>query len=359
MAQASKYPFDYLIYIGRFQIAHRGHIETLAKALSLAKNVIVIVGSANQPRTFKNPFTVEERWDMLRLAWMEHPLFNTEDTYRLQFAFAEDMPSDNLWLEQIQAIVKGRIPQRDAKIGVIGLQKDSTSYYLSLFPQWKFVEADQVERFNATEFRAAYYENKDLSKCVAEGQIAQSTHRFLAKFKQTPEFANVAVEYDVVQQDKKKWASAPYPVTFVTTDAVVVSSGHVLMVQRKFHPGKGLLALPGGFLDIEQTLLESMLRELKEETRLKVPLPVLRGSVVDSKVFDKVDRSLRGRTITHAYYLELAPDPNSPGLPLVKGGDDAKKAQWISLADIDDLKSQIFEDHYDIIRHFISRDKEK
>jgi bifunctional NMN adenylyltransferase/nudix hydrolase len=296
---------------------------------------------------------------MLRRAVTDQPEFPKNESHRLQFAYSEDMPSDNLWLEQIQAIVKSRVPNRNAKIGVIGMKKDKTSYYLDMFPQWKEIKMEQVGSFDATAFRAAYYEGKDMNECVRDGQIAPSTCTFLTNFKKTAAYAAVVDEYEAVKKEKAKWAGSPYPVIFVTTDAVVVQSGHVLMVQRKFQPGKGLLALPGGFLKEDQTLLESMLRELKEETRLKVPAPILRGSISDMRVFDKPDRSLRGRTVTHAYYIELTPDPSVPGLPVVKGSDDARKAQWISLADIDSLKSQIFEDHYDIIQHFVSRDKEK
>ena len=59
LSQASTV-FDYIIYIGRFQILHNGHIATIKRALSLAKKVVVVIGSSNMPRTIKNPFTAEE-----------------------------------------------------------------------------------------------------------------------------------------------------------------------------------------------------------------------------------------------------------------------------------------------------------
>jgi bifunctional NMN adenylyltransferase/nudix hydrolase len=141
------------------------------------------------------------------------------------------------------------------------------------------------------------------------------------------------------------------PPIFVTTDAVVVQSGYVLVVRRKAKPGLGLIALSGGFIKQDETLAEGMLRELKEETRLKVSLPVWRGSIVDSHVFDSPGRSLRGRTITHAYFLQL----KAGKLPSVKGGDDADKAWWMSLADLYTHEDQIYEDHLQIIQHFVSK----
>ena len=86
-------------------------------------------------------------------------------------------------------------------------------------------------------------------------------------------------------------------------------------------------------------------RELREETRLKVPEPVLKGSIRKQKVFDDPHRSARGRTITHAFYIELSPNSE---LPRVKGSDDAKYAVWLPLAELD--PATLFEDHYFIIQ---------
>jgi bifunctional NMN adenylyltransferase/nudix hydrolase len=90
-----------------------------------------------------------------------------------------------------------------------------------------------------------------------------------------------------------------------------------------------------------------MIRELLEETGIKVPGPVLLGSVRESRVFDAIDRSARGRTITHAFKIVL-PDGS---LPKVRGADDAEKAQFIPIANLD--SSTCFEDHYEIITAMI------
>jgi bifunctional NMN adenylyltransferase/nudix hydrolase len=121
------------------------------------------------------------------------------------------------------------------------------------------------------------------------------------------------------------------------------------MIKRKSEPGKGLWALPGGFLDAnkDKSMVSCAIRELKEETGIKVPVPVLLGSIKSNKVFDAINRSARGRTITHAYYIQL-PDGE---LPKVKGQDDAEKASWIPIARLD--SSEVFEDHYEIIQTFI------
>jgi bifunctional NMN adenylyltransferase/nudix hydrolase len=128
----------------------------------------------------------------------------------------------------------------------------------------------------------------------------------------------------------------------------------VLLIERKFAPGKGLYALPGGFVDGSETIFDSCIRELREETKLKVPEKVLRGSNTYSKVFDAPDRSQRGRTITHAFLFELN---DSEPLPRVRGSDDAASASWVSFAEIDRMPECFFEDHYHIIQHMIARSK--
>ncbi|MGI9055864.1 MAG: bifunctional nicotinamide-nucleotide adenylyltransferase/Nudix hydroxylase, partial [Pyrinomonadaceae bacterium] len=79
---------------------------------------------------------------------------------------------------------------------------------------------------------------------------------FLEVFKTTEYFPYLKGEFEYIQKYKEdtQFKNVPYAPVFFTTDAVVVQSGHVLVVRRKVHPGKGLLALPGGFLKSDLTL---------------------------------------------------------------------------------------------------------
>ena len=56
--------YDYLVFIGRFQPFHNGHKRVIDHALELSKKVIVLVGSVDQPRCTRNPFTFQERKDI-------------------------------------------------------------------------------------------------------------------------------------------------------------------------------------------------------------------------------------------------------------------------------------------------------
>jgi bifunctional NMN adenylyltransferase/nudix hydrolase len=96
-------------------------------------------------------------------------------------------------------------------------------------------------------------------------------------------------------------------------------------------------------------MLDGAIRELKEETKIKVPVPVLKGSIKESKTFDAPNRSTRGRTITQAFYIDLGFDEK---LPKVKGSDDAEKAFWVPLNEVVAQRDKFFEDHFHIISYF-------
>ncbi|HED33639.1 MAG TPA: bifunctional nicotinamide-nucleotide adenylyltransferase/Nudix hydroxylase [Gammaproteobacteria bacterium] len=345
----SKKEFDFLIFIGRFQPFHKGHAAVMRVGLDRAEQLIVLCGSAHQPRSVRNPWTFAERESMIR-----GDLSNT-DAQRTHVAPLMDIVyNDESWVKNVQSTINGLVtahygvPHKTPKVGLIGHSKDQSSYYLNLFPQWGAVNVENYERVSATPIREAIFAADKGNACIGEQikrLLPQSTQQNVNNFCTTQAYIDIKDEHQFVARYKQAWQGAPYAPTFVTVDAVVVQSGHVLMVERKARPGKGLLALPGGFVDEGEKLVDACLRELREETRLKVPLPVLKGSINSQEVFDDPHRSARGRTITHAFYIELVPDK---ALPKVKGGDDAKHAMWIALADLD--PSKIFEDHYFIIQ---------
>ncbi len=335
--------YEYCIYVGRFQPFHLGHLETVRAALVQADKVLIILGSHMTAANIRNPWSAAERETMIRAC------LATEESERTEFLCVRDrLYSDNLWLTDVQQKVYA-VAGDEARIALIGYHKDSTSYYLDLFPQWGAIAMENFKGINSTDIRTAYL--SQLPESTYAHTLPAGSLAFLRQFRDTPAYTTLCDEYTFIQAYKKAWAVAPYAPTFVTTDAVVVQSGHVLVVRRKAKPGQGLIALPGGFLQQDETILDGMLRELREETGLKVPTPVLRGSIVDTHVFDNPERSLRGRTITHAAFIQL----KAGKLPPVRGHDDAAKAWWMPLSDLYAHEDQFFEDHFQIVQHFVSR----
>lgn len=332
--------YDAIVFIGRFQPLHNAHIEIIKKAAKMADKLIIVVGSANQPRTFKNPFTSEEREVLIYDSLMNL------DVELIVEANHDTIYNDDAWAVRVQNIINQHTTP-DNKVAIIGHKKDETSFYLDMFPQWITVEAPLIEELSATQIRNIYF-SKDFNPNFIRSVVPSTVLDYLVEFAKTEAYQQIIREVEFVEKYKSQYASFPYPPTFVTVDAVVVQSGHVLMIRRRAEPGKGLLALPGGFLDAnsDKTLEDAMLRELREETGLKVPAPVIRGNIEDTKVFDAIQRSSRGRTITHAFYIKL---PNGE-LPRIKAGSDASSAQWIPISKVN--QGECFEDHYEIINYF-------
>lgn len=338
-----------VVYILRAQPLHKGHIETIKKAGELGDNVVLVVGSAYRPRDYKNPFTYEERKDMINNAIQEYEMNSKTGAKFWVQPIRDTLYDDTAWVANVQNVVY-KIAAPKETIAIIGHEKDESSFYLKMFPTWAFEHQELVEPLDATQIRQLYFSEKSNTNFFAS-VISKSTKNFLDSFQKTEEFAQIVKEKKFIETYKKQFESLPYPPIFVTTDAVVVQSGHILLVKRRSEPGKGLWALPGGFVNAvsDKSVQSAMLRELKEETSIKVPEKVLIGSIKSSKVFDAVSRSARGRTITHAFHISLT--EGEWNLPKVKGEDDAEKAQWVPLFKVN--SEDLFEDHYDIISYFI------
>ncbi len=341
---SSQTVFDYSVFIGRFQPFHKGHLAALQRALAISRRVIVLVGSHDTPRNPKNPWTTDERSRMIRACLPQ------QMQARVSVKGIVDAPyNDQVWLTSVQAAVD-RLIQEDGKavesvtVALLGCSKDASSYYLKLFPRWTFVPVDHVEMLNASDVRGRYFDGAPIEN---ETALPEGVHAFLTEFAQSPHYATLKHEQAFIREYRAQWVASPYPPIFTTVDAVVLEAGHILLVRRRMAPGKGLWALPGGFVGQDEWLQDAAIRELKEETRLKVPEPVLRGSIRGQRVFDCPTRSQRGRTITHAFLIELEL-PADGKLHAVRGGDDAERAAWVPLAQFERMRPHMFEDHFDI-----------
>jgi len=335
--------YDHAVYIGRFEPLHSGHCTVLARALREAEKLIVLVGSADAPRSARNPWSFAERAVMIRAAL-------GTDADRVTIApIADHLYNETAWIADVQSQVDAARGDAGGRVALIGHLKDASSYYLKAFPQWELIDADAVPMLSATEMRRHLFCGEEGALRLVEANVPGPVFQMLRAFRDTEAFAALLDEYRHLERYRAAWDAAPYPPTFVTADAVVVHSGHVLLVKRKAQPGRGLWALPGGFVQPNETLRDAAIRELREETRLKLPVPVLKGSLRGEAVFDHPDRSARGRTITHAFHFDFP----TGELPAVRGGDDAARARWVPVAEARRMRSLLFEDHFFILEHFL------
>ena len=331
------------IYIGRFQPFHNGHLKTVQIALQKANQLIIAIGSSNRPRTIKNPWTELEREDQIKQVLHAEGI----DLSKITFIHNRDyMYNDTHWVSEVysHALLAGATDDKQTML--IGHFKDDSSYYLKMFPKWDLVTVPNFYNANSTDVRKNLFEWKENNV-----PVSQEMEKILGTWIMSPEYSTLKEEYDFIQKYKAQFASLPYPPIFVTVDTVVIKSGCVLMVKRKHNPGKGLWALPGGFINADEKIVKSAIRELKEETKIDIDKPVLERSIVDVKIFDHPYRSLRGRTITHAHLIDLG----IGDLPSVKAADDAEMANWIPLSDFYKMEDKMFEDHWSIVYSMTSK----
>ena len=368
------------VYIGRFQPFHLGHFKVLDHAVKSNefKHIILLLGSSEEARTPKNPFTFQERKKVI-----ENIIDNNFSDTGIQFSILpiHDFVYDNQkWIAEVQNSISS-ITKLDDKIVLIGNLKDRSSNYLKFFPHFETnfnagllkLKDYKNEILGATEIREDFFElyekieqqknNENylqnlnvLLNAVFENRLNQETIDFLISFSITKstELQSLVEEYSFVKNYRKTMnEKLPFPnIAFFTGDALVTCAGHLLLVKRKISPGKGLYALPGGFFDGKNDLnaVDTAIRELKEETNIKLPKSVLYGNIVKSDEFGDFDRSQRWRIITKATYIKL-PDTT---LPYVKGGDDAAEAIWMPFSEIKRNRDKFFEDHLSIIDTFLN-----
>lgn len=334
--------FEFCIFIGRFAPFHKAHYSLLKEALNQAETVLVVLGSHNKARDIRNPWSSSERTAMIKAALTD------EELLRVKFIPMRDyLYSDNSWISTLQNLVSEATNDSES-VALIGHEHDKSSYYLKLFPQWQLLSMKNNDQCpHATHIRSLYFTHDMEYKKYLHAQ----TTEYLENFKSTDKFKQLKDEFDFLREYTLKWEGAPFKPIFHTVDCIVIKSGHVLLVRRKGKLGKGLLALPGGFLNSDERIKDGALRELKEETVIKVSKEELEMSIVDQKVFDHPLRSTRGRTLTTAFLINL----KSGALPKVKGSDDADKAFWLPLNEIMQREEEFFEDHFHIINYFCNK----
>jgi len=368
------------VYIGRFQPFHKGHVNILEQAMESASRefngaVLVLVGSAHIARNIKNPFTYEERRAMIR-AWV---IANYPVGTRMPYVepIRDQSYNHAKWFQTVQEIVENTIAdlgwkQSETDVAITGSDRDESTWYLKSFPQFLNDLKPAVppgKDLSATKLRhrlfgEGYYDNS----ANKWNDVPGTTWAFLRNFMETAEYSTLREEYDFNIEYKKQFSSLKYEPTFVTADSVIIQSGHVLVVQRGALPGKGLWALPGGFVKSHQTLLQAAICEVIEETGLKladgkkakeITESILTGSVRAKENFDDPNRSLRGRTFTTAFLFRL--DDSKP-LPTVKGQFapledtdgvegivETADAFWLPISVARANSDKWFEDHHAIL----------
>ncbi|MGZ8924462.1 MAG: NUDIX domain-containing protein [Nitrososphaeraceae archaeon] len=336
-------PYDFVVIHDKFRFIHQHTIDNIVQCQEITDNIIILIDACNRSRSIVNPFTAEERKKMIIT---ELPPAILNNVYFVNIS--DRLYNPEMYYNQFHTAI-------DNVISVV------SDYNGMTYPpnQIGIITSNQSKQHlsKLSRYEIIKHIPSNCTNSLTEGWLSGRTdyiiplpsriNQFLEEFKSTIAYKYLQEEYTKYVEYKNSWKSTPYPPFFVTADAVVIKNNHVLMVTRKNSPGKNLLALPGGFVNQDELIVDAAMRELWEETQIDVPDHVLRNSIKREKVYDHPDRSIRGRTITTAFLIDLSGKDTT--FPIVQANDDAVDVDWISLYDLRNSCHTCFEDHADII----------
>lgn len=184
---ASPQRYDTVVVIGRFQPPHAAHSALLNAAIACARrHVIIGIGSAHQPRTVKNPFTFAERAALLA------GLLPAASGPQISYIPLEDKPGDNAaWVAAVRQAVAAIAAGAD--IALLGHDKDASSFYLKLFPDWATPGFAHHDSPHATQIRALYFQPQTPLARLSP-MVSPLVLQFLARFRQTADYARLSDE---------------------------------------------------------------------------------------------------------------------------------------------------------------------
>ena len=344
--------FNLGVFIGRFQPFHHGHLHSVIQALESCENLLILIGSSFRARNIRNPWIYQERKDLIEKNIKAYDLAHHTDLLsRISFGALRDyLYEDHSWTQEVRGHIHTALKPGES-VAIVGFDKDHSTYYLKLFPEYGRILISNFKNFSSTPIRQEFF----LKGQYLFEELPEASQEFLKDYLKNPEsnleYLRLREEYELISNYKKAWAHTPYPPIFVTTDCVVICQGHILLVKRKYPPGKNLWATPGGFLEVTERTEQGLFRELVEETQIDISPLLLKQSLVCMKLFDHPERCQVGRVITHAGLINL----ELSECPKVKANDDALLAQWWKLSDLKLLEDQMHDDHYQIIQTLLGR----
>jgi len=332
------------VIIGRHQISHAGHELLKKKALEIADQVVIVIGSSFQARSPKNPFNWQERREMILST------LTSDEKQRTFCCPIRDYYNDEKWNAEVKRIV-GEYSQQD--VVLVGHKKagDKNTYYLDNFKSWAYIGIESIYKVDASQVRGIYFEAEDVDDSLSSVNdlILPPVKQFLNAWALRPEYLELVKEHNKIKQEKALWKGSPYAVIFSTADAIVKFDDYVLLGKRKYHPGRGLWAIPGGFIEQHENVLHAALRELKEETKIGLSNKALMNDFKSVKVFDHPNRSCRGRFITHAHFFDLTGEH----FPVIEAADDLQEVAWVAIDKLSSMEDMLFEDHFHILNQFL------
>jgi bifunctional NMN adenylyltransferase/nudix hydrolase len=189
--QEKNYPYDVVVYIGRFEPYHNGHDALVLQALALGKWVVMVLGSDGAPSSLKNPLFADQRMVMIASC------IAGDDVNRVLFAPVPDFGDNESWVAKVQEVVARAVPGA-VRVALIGHFKDDSSYYLNFFPDWQLESVPRANDLDATTVRNVMFDQRrPLDERLAEmrDMVPAGALNFLEQWMTTAEYQSLADEY--------------------------------------------------------------------------------------------------------------------------------------------------------------------
>ena len=295
------------LFIGRFQPLHVGHISAIESIVAENSSLIVGIGSSEKCYTAENPFSCEERKEMIvrALSKAAAPGKSYGDFRIVPIPDINDYPK---WVSHVENLA-GDFDVVYTGNAVVNDLFTKKGYDVKQFSEPRYISASQIRDMIA---RGNDWE-KFVPDCVASFiREINGQERIRALHKQHLN---------------------PVP----AVDIIIKYNGGIVLIKRK----DGRIALPGGFEEYGEQAEAAAVREAKEETNLDVKLEWLLGVYSDPK------RDSRKHIISITYVAE--------GKGELKAGDDAEDAFAVPIADA--LKMELAFDHNIILGDYAKRGK--
>jgi bifunctional NMN adenylyltransferase/nudix hydrolase len=321
--------FAAVLLIGRFQPFHNGHAALLAAALARAECVLVVLGSAHQARSVKNPFSWEERAAQITLS------LSPEDATRVHFLPLRDYYDDTRWTAALRQGVASTLARHGviaSRVALLGFEKDASGYYLALFPEWTRLALERQGAFDATIVRQHYFAaaTPEAGSTAVAAQVPAAVARWLAAFP-AADFLHLRREQAALAANKAE------SVPVVSVLALCTLADRMLLTRRHEAPGEDLWALPEADPMPRETLYQAAFRALQTASGLALANLVPVGETR----FDHPARSQRGQRIAQVHHFHLAGLPDFPVMP--------PETRIFPRAALPALETELFEDHFHIL----------
>ena len=367
------------VYIGRFQPFHKGHkaiVDLTVKMMKPGDTFTIIIGSADQQETERNPLSASQRKEML----------STElEGYPVTILTINDSPYNyDLWIERLCAKMLGfksathddfLEKQEDfikgfSNICIVGMENveeyiDRITKYYTYAPTEHFnlginshifSELDTQTSVHGSSIRAFIRANDGRCPRRFYSDIKDFVSEKVLAYLKTVNFPLIVYNAYTKGINYAESTGCKYNSCFMTVDNIVFDKflDQVLLIKRK---DNGKLAIPGGFAEPYMNMKDNALRELEEETSITakmlkdafVKIDELEPTLIDAPYRDPRS-SHKCNFVSAVYVWQSKVDALKNFIPYIKAGDDAVDTVWLSKEECEDLPAWRFHaDHKKII----------